>query len=437
MKTDLFPVGTRRELQKYKLKPVDEYEINKFKEYVSNFENQRKKMIKEFKNCVKDFNISKASYENVNLPEDDKKHVKLRLLGAVSASYNNYLFRDEDILDDFNQRVDIEREDQLRKSLKVEKVDYKKGKVLVYTSIGDEPIKFDIIEFYMPEDKKDDLIFSYKDLENLSEEERIEVLNKNNNISLAMSEQEMVESLNETVNRDQYSNWELTGTNRSFSQVRKEQKVYEEIEDYYKEASSLDEFIISLVGHLTDHEATFIYMLLSDNLKDYNTILYNYSLINSEIIDFIIENFNLNYSNIPQAGKIILSKDNLSFKNNRFVNKFKNKNSLTKKDRKKIFKEIGVKKEKLDDYSNLNYNYYYKELEKLIELKRKNKLTGKEIKTYCYSPYLSDLTEDNIIDLIKEGRKIKNHLPEEIEIRYNSPINEKYTPSDLKSQKRI
>jgi hypothetical protein len=418
----------------YKVSPLNENQENKFYNYYKEIEKSKKDIRQKIQNKVADFNVFDIDYSgNYSIPEDRMKQIYYNVLSDCYMSYNRYIYEDETIIEDFKNRSSSSEE--LRYDVPVDYVDIESDLLLIYTKYNDTPLEFKINSFYIPEDDEmqDSPVFSYNDIYNMSNKERISKMN-DMSLTLSHTDEDMKKTLNNISGRKQYSSWSLEGFKRNYSEVRKENEAKNYVRNAFGEADSLEEFSDNLVGMLTDFEALRVYCLLSDKMEE-NAILHPYGILGSELADLLIKEFNLNYCNIPQCGNIILSKKEFSFDKGRFVRKFLNKEELSNSDRKQINRVLEDDEDKIQKFVDYSDEYSYREITKLAEMKSNNRITQKEIDSYSHSLYVSDLTEDGIFEIVKNGRRNKKKKPESLNINKSNIISKKLLPVDLMDQR--
>lgn len=162
-------------------------------------------------------------------------------------------------------------------------------------------------------------------------------------------------------------------------------------------------------GYYANYELIPLIQLLH-NIK--NTILLKYGYNHPEIIDAIIEQYNLNYIHIPQTGFILISHKKIPIKQNKFTEKFPKKQTLTPKEKKKILTQAEIPENRIKSYLNSKTlgKHRLKEIELLSEMKHTSRLTNKEIKFYKFKNTHSDLTKKDLNNIIREGGKTRQNL---------------------------
>lgn len=430
------PIGNRREFLMYKLSPANKTQEKKFKEYNNEIENFIENLRKDLESKINSFDIFDVELEDNDLiPYKERKRAYHTVLFDITTSYSNFLYKNENILEQYKQRKDS---DELVQDIPIKKVDINNNKLLLYTKYHESPLKFNIKEFYIPNDNKtdDSPVFSYKNVENMSNEKRVELFNNMDSLRLLHTEKRLKESLNKRTNTKSYADWSLDAFQRRYSEVRKEEEAKNFVKNAFNNSNNDEEFILNLVGMLTDFEALKIYCLLSENMEE-DTILNPYGIIGSELSDFLIQKYNLNYVNIPQIGRILLSKKDFPFNNNKFVQKYHNKKRLNKKDKTQIYKALGYDKFTIKKFLEHSQEYKFREITKLTQMKKEYKITQKEINSYAYSLYTSDLTEEGIFKIVKDGRHNRKHMPDQLNINKLSSFSKKFTPNKLIDQTKI
>lgn len=389
----LHPYHRESKAISYKISPTDENTVKNFEEITRRIQTFQDKLQQSQRNAIENFGASDIFIQpEKNIPQKDFLKIYKLNYSKLVMIYEKYL---EDSAKSLQEAYEMYRENN---------------------EMGDQEISFDSVE--RPSGGKliglaSDLRLSF-DIEKVSMKDKDVSFEELDSYGVYVMDSEVAEDINKFIGRKQYSEWNFNGATKKLVKQDKSEEVYDEIQNLLEDTKNKKEFFKELSSkYLSSYEAHILYYFI----KGYtNSMLFAYSCVHKELIDSIIEEFDINYLNIPQAGQILLSQDEIKINKN-YQDMLENKNIeiIPEEEQKKILSYIGVSENTLSKMDSYGDSYYLREIEKVSEMYFQNKLTDKELQSYLWSPHYSDLTENGIYQIVQEGRKRREQNPEIVE----------------------
>jgi hypothetical protein len=395
--TDITPTRHDNPFFDKAITPVNESTMSKFSDIIGEIESVTRNIWERQREAYRDFEVTSVEIstpEKIDM-EDEINH----LIMSWCSIYDNYLLKDMPIKEAFKSHSHtIETNHITANDFEMDNGYYKyyiNGEVLTFKPIDDRWTKRSNETEYF---------------------EEIDI-SKYDSFSVRYTEPFVVDNLNRMLDDNSYSNWEA-GVSYSYPNPRKfsnkspkDEKIQEVILNIGM-SDNVREVIDSInIGIYTSPTVLSIVEIL-EGWREAALIKYGYN--HPTVIDAIINKFNLDYVHIPQSGKIILSSSEIPIDKNRFTKEFPEKQHLTDEERRRILNQVGLPENRISAYlDNKPVEHLIKEKELLSKMKNERKLTTREIQSFKFSRMHSDLTSDDIIDLVREGGRKRSKLRRE------------------------